>query len=305
MEEPNGEFAHVAWIRAQTATNRLVAVGPGDDAAVLRVGHDLLATTDMLVEGVHFTFDEASPYAVGRKAMNVNLSDVAAMAGKPQFALVAVALPPGTATTVGREIFRGMQEAAARFGVVIVGGDTNRSPTGVVVSATVLGAPTGRGPALRSGAKPGDALCVTGTLGYSRRGKHLDFTPRVVEAQRLHARFSISAMMDLSDGLGGDLFHLLSESQVGAVVDAEALPISAGFADDRSPLAHALDDGEDFELLFTLPADEAHRLLREQPLMDLGTPIAKIGDITADRAATLRTTAGSKPFPKGGFVHRC
>lgn len=303
MPEPN-EFRHIAWIRERIAADPRVLVGPGDDAALVQLSASgLLATVDMLLEGVHFSFDEASPVEVGRKAMNVNLSDVAAMAGKPLFALLAVGLPAGSPKSLSEGLFAGMKEAADRFNVAIIGGDTNSSKSGVVVSVTVLGEPHLKGVVTRSGAQPGDALMVTGRLGYSRLGKHLSFTPRVEEARRLHEAFRITAMMDLSDGLGGDVFHLTGESGVGAVIDADAIPIVDGPADGRSPLDHALSDGEDFELLFTTPPKDAKRLMKEQPLADLGVSLTRIGAITAELDVRLRQGGVESPFERSGFVH--
>ena len=298
------EFQHIAWIRKRIGADPRVLIGPGDDTALVQLEQSgLLATVDMLLEGVHFSFDEATPVEVGRKAMNVNLSDIAAMAGTPQFALVAVGLPAGSSNELAEGLFTGLKDAADCFDVAIIGGDTNASRSGVVIAVTVLGAPHPKGAVTRSGARPGDALMVTGKLGYSRRGKHLRFAPRIVEAQRLHDRYQLTAMMDLSDGLGGDIFHLTGESGVGAIIDADALPINDGPTDDRSPLEHALSDGEDFELLFTTPPDEADRLLHEQPLADLGIPITRIGVITAEPGVSLRQGGIERLFEPSGYVH--
>ena len=299
-----GEWEHIDWIRRQISPGRQVAVGIGDDAAVvIHEAGQLLVTVDMLLEGVHFERDSCSPRDIGRKAMNVNLSDIAAMAGRPTSAVIAVGLPVGCEPDLGRELFAGIAEAAERFDVAIVGGDTNRSPGGLVVAITLHGVPTGSGPVLRAGAKPGDILCVTGALGYSLAGKHLQFAPRVAEAQQLHTRYHLHAMIDLSDGLGSDLLHVTTQSDCGAIVDAEALPIQAPPPgdDQRSALDHALNDGEDFELLFALPVDDAERLLAEQPL---AIPVTKIGAITADRTIGLRRRGQIEPWKPGGFVHR-
>ena len=298
------EFRHIAWIRQQLPADPRVVIGAGDDAALVRLPQgELLATVDMLLEGVHFSLTEATPAQVGRKAMNVNLSDVAAMAGTPLFALLAVGLPPNSPKELAAELFNGLKEAADRFGVAIIGGDTNSSRSGVVISVAVLGAPHPNGVVRRSGARPGDVLMVTGKLGYSRLGKHLDFTPRIAEAKRLHERCRLTAMMDLSDGLGGDLFHLARESGVGAIIDADVLPINDGPDDDRSPLHHALSDGEDFELLFTTPPADVDRLLHEQPLADLGVPLTRIGVITQEPGVRLRQSGVERPFEPSGYVH--
>jgi thiamine-monophosphate kinase len=299
------EFSHIAWIRDQLPADPRVAIGPGDDAALVEIGGSrLLATVDMLLEGVHFTFEEATPFQVGRKAMNVNLSDIAAMAGTPLFALLAVGLPPGSPPELAPGLFAGLKDAADRFRVAIIGGDTNSSPSGVVVSVTLMGTPHPNGVVRRSGAQPGDALLVTGALGYSRHGKHLSFTPRLAEAHRLHERCRLTAMMDLSDGLGGDVFHFAAESNVGAIIDAEAVPIAEGRSDERSPLEHALSDGEDFELLFTTPPADGERLVNGQPLADLGVRISRIGEITSEPGIRLRQAGVVSSLPRSGFVHR-
>jgi thiamine-monophosphate kinase len=298
------EFRHISWIRKRLAEDPRVLIGPGDDTALVNSSAPgTLATVDMLLEGIHFSFDEASPIEVGRKAMNVNLSDIAAMAGTPQFALLAVGLPVGATNELAEGLFNGLKEAADRFGVAIIGGDTNSSRSGVVLSVTVLGFPHPKGSVERSGARPGDAIMVTGKLGYSRLGKHLSFTPRIVEAQRLHDRFQLTSMMDLSDGLGGDVFHLTSESRVGAVIDADAIPIADGPADDRSPLMHALSDGEDFELLFTTPQNDADLLLKEQPLTDLGVLVSRIGVVTEETGVHLRRGSDDRKLERSGYVH--
>ena len=155
----------------------------------------------------------------------------------------------------------------------------------------------------RSGARPGDAILVTGKLGYSRHGKHLSFSPRIDEAKRLHEGFQLTAMMDLSDGLGGDIFHLTGESGVGAIIDADTIPINDGPADDRSPLMHALSDGEDFELLFTTPQNDADRMLKEQPLSDLGVLISRIGVVTEETGVRLRRGSDDRKLERSGYVH--
>src|SRR5262249_17549025 len=157
----------------------------------------LLVTTDMLMEGVDFALAEAGPRRIGRKTMAANLSDIAAMAGVPTAAVASVALPKHGGQSVGEELYLGMRDAADAFRVPIVGGDTNSWVGGLVISVTVLGEATANGPVLRSGAKPGDWIIVTGPLGGSLLGKHLDFTPRVKEALALHAVVDLHAMIDV------------------------------------------------------------------------------------------------------------
>ena len=308
------EFELIDWMRRRVADSAQVMVGIGDDAAVLGPRPSpLLLTTDMLVEGVHFDFAACNAFDVGRKAMNVNLSDVAAMAGRPLAALVAVALPSAAPPRLAEELFDGLQAAASRFDVPIVGGDTNRSTGGLVVAVTLLGEAVGP-PVLRSGAKPGDILLVTGPLGYSLDGKHLTFTPRVHEALALAAFCGdgLHALMDLSDGLGGDLFHLLDESGCGAVVNADRIPVRTPTdprlaADGRPPLDHALDDGEDFELLAAVAPRTAEALTAEQPLRRFGVQLAAIGRVAAERTAVIvgrDVPGGRATLQRRGYVHR-
>src|SRR5947209_17951558 len=253
QSEPGGEFAFIDWLRRRTPAAGRVLLGPGDDTAALGWPADTpcLVTTDMLLEGSCFVLAEAGARRVGRKAMAVNLSDIAAMAGRPVAAVVSVGLPRQGGRALAEELHAGLREVADAFDTALVGGDTNSWDGPLVIAATVLGEPTGRGPVRRSGARPGDWLFVTGPLGGSIRGHHLDFTPRVREALQLHAAVELHAMIDISDGLAADLAHICEESRCGAVLRAESVPISdaaRSMADGMSPLEHALGDGEDFEL---------------------------------------------------------
>ena len=304
MTQPSGEFAFIDWIRKQTEADPRVVVGPGDDTAVLRVRSDVgcLATTDMLLEGSCFLM-EAGGRAIGRKAMAVNLSDMAAMAGWPTAALISVGLPRQGGRALAEELFLGMRETAAAFDTAIVGGDTNSWRGPLAISVTLLGEATAKGPVLRSGAKPGDWLFVTGPLGGSILGKHLTFTPRVREALRLHALVDLHAMIDISDGLAADLHHLCDESACGAELDASAIPVSDAarrMADTRSPLDHALGDGEDFELLFAVDPSAGRELLRSQPLP--GLTLACIGRCV-EQGVWLNRDSHREILPPHGYVH--
>src|SRR5947199_2003077 len=223
MTEVGGEFAYIDWLRQRTPADPRVLLGPGDDAAALRFtpGATCLVTTDMLLDGSCFRLAEAGPRRVGRKAMAVNLSDIAAMAGRPVAAVVSVGLPRRGGRALAEELYTGLREVADAFDTAIVGGDTNSWDGPLVISVTLLGEASGRGPVRRSGARPGDWLMVTGPLGGSIRGNHLDFTPRVREARRLHEVAELHAMIDVSDGLAADLGHLCAESGCGAVLSAE------------------------------------------------------------------------------------
>jgi thiamine-monophosphate kinase len=295
------EFDWIASLARRVARDSRVSVGIGDDAAVLFGGpRDWLVTVDMLLEDVHFTRDMPMTL-VGRKALAVNLSDISAMAGDPVAAVVALALPRDANDRLADDLMAGLGDLADEFHVAIVGGDTNVADK-LTVSVTLLGHPTGRGPVGRGGARPGDVLCVTGQLGYSLLGRHLTFPPRVHEAQRLHQLVDLHAMIDLSDGIGSDLFHLADRSGCGFLVDAAAIPIhSPTRKDDRSPLDHAVNDGEDFELLFCVSAEDADRLTAEQPL---GTAITAIGRAVAEPGVFWTKEGTREAMPRGGFVHR-
>jgi thiamine-monophosphate kinase len=293
---PTGELAFIRWLRRRTGRHLQMLLGPGDDAAVVRTtpGRPCLLAADMILEGVHFDLSAATPAQVGRKALAINLSDLAAMAARPVAALVSVALPRGRAAALATETLDGMQALAEEFHMSIVGGDTNSWDGPLVIDVSVLGEAGPNGPLLRSTAKPGDWILVTGTLGGSRAGKHLDFTPRVREALLLHEGYHLHAMIDISDGLSTDLHHILEESRCGAELRADAIPISdaAKNADDgRSPLEHALHDGEDFELLFTTPAEQAREILADPPLR---IPVSKIGKITSETGAWMVDNSGAR-----------
>jgi thiamine-monophosphate kinase len=278
------EFAYISWLRQQLAPMDGVILGPGDDCALLKSSNsNLLVTTDMLMEGSCFLLAEAGALRVGRKAMNVNLSDIAAMGGIPRFAVVSVGLPRTGDSSLAKELYRGLRSAADEFQVSIVGGDTNSWSGGLTISVTLIGEEHPRGAIRRSGAKPGDAILVTGPLGGSILGHHLDFRPRVREALQLQELVQLHSMIDISDGLAKDLHHICEESNCGAILNAEAIPITTAVRelsqrDQRSPLEHALQDGEDFELVFTVAAEDAERLVREQPIE--GVQLALIGKIT-------------------------
>jgi thiamine-monophosphate kinase len=300
-----GEFEYIRWLRGRTPTHPRVLVGPGDDCAVLaRPTGSVLVTTDVLTEGVDFRLAETDPRAIGRKAMAVNLSDIAAMAGVPTAAVVGVVLPVGGGRQLAEELFHGLREVADAFGVALVGGDTNTWDGGLVISVTILGEATSRGAVRRSGAKPGDWVFVSGPLGGSILGRHLSPTPRVREALALHEFADLHAMADISDGLAADLNHILEESGCGAVLDAAAIPVHPDAVDlsgwtDGTPLAHALGDGEDFELVFTVSPIDGERLLRELPVPGL----AKVGECV-ESGLWLVENGTRRPLEPRGWVHR-
>jgi thiamine-monophosphate kinase len=305
MHRGIGEFAFIDWLRSRTPGHSRVTLGPGDDAAVLQFPGpaDCLITTDMLMEGTCFRLAEAGPRLVGRKAMSVNLSDIAAMAGRPLAAVVCVALPRAGGRELAEELYLGLRESADQFDTAIAGGDTNTWDGPLVIAVTVFGEATARGPVRRSGAKVGDRLLVTGPLGGSILGKHLDFTPRVREALELHAAADLHAMIDISDGLAADVNHVCLESRCGARIWAEAIPISQDahrMRDGRSPLEHALGDGEDFELVAAVAPADAERLLREQPVH--GIQLVCIGECVEEGLWLERNGHVEKLEPLG-YVH--
>ena len=303
--EPRGEFGLIAWIRERSKAGGRVPLGIGDDCASLNFspGAEVLVTTDMLMDGRHFRLAEVGAEAVGYKALAVNLSDIAAMAGVPVAAFVAVALPRGGAVEVAKELHAGMAPLAERFGVTLAGGDTNAWDGPLVVTVTLVGEATPRGVVRRSGAQPGDAILVTGPLGGSLTRRHLHPTPRIAEALALAEVATIHAMIDISDGLASDLGHILDESGgLGATLDAASTPIhDDARAMGGDPLDHALHDGEDFELCLTLSQNEANRLLADPPP---GVTLHRIGTIEVEAGLRLRRPDGSiSSLAAKGFDH--
>jgi thiamine-monophosphate kinase len=237
-----------------------VAMGVGDDAAVVRAegDTDLLLTTDPVVEGIHF-LPGTPPELAGRKAVGRCLSDIAAMGGEPLWALIDLVAPSDTPMARVLGLYEGAAELARSAGLAIVGGDTSSGPALELHVFAVGRVPRGRA-LLRSGARPGERLYVTGRLGGSLAGRHLRFVPRLREGRWLRDGGWVGAMIDVSDGLATDVRHLLEQSGVGAVLDLNAVPVSPEArtaSDGRSPVEHALFDGEDFELLFTVAEDRA------------------------------------------------
>ncbi|MGE3805664.1 MAG: thiamine-monophosphate kinase [Gemmataceae bacterium] len=299
-----GEFAFIDWLRQRTPGAERVLVGPGDDAAVLSWPGDvpLVVSTDMLMEGSCFLM-EAGPRLIGRKALAVNLSDLAAMAARPVAAVVAVGLPARGGRTLAEELYLGFRELAEEFQTAVVGGDTGSWHGPLVLSVTIFGEAVGRGPVRRNGAKPGDWLLVTGPLGGSIRGKHLTFTPRVREALALHAAAELHAMIDISDGLAADVWHLCEESRCGAVIRADQVPISTAaraMNDDVSPLEHALGDGEDFELAFAVSPEAGQQLIARQPVP--GITLAHCGEFVAE-GLWLQEGEERRTLEPRGYVH--
>jgi thiamine-monophosphate kinase len=288
-----GEERLVAQLVARCKAGRKVIAGPGDDCAVVAgpgAGRLLLLKTDCVVEGIHFRSNE-SPLAIGWKAMARTLSDFAAMSGRPQFALVTLIAPAGREVRWTKEIYRGLRRVADRFAVAIVGGETSEIEGPAVVSISVVGTVEKDRWVSRDGGKAGDVLFVTGKLGGSIRRKHLNFIPRIDEARWLTARFRIHAMMDLSDGIGADLPRLAAASGVGFEVDLKALPRTRGCS-----VPQAINDGEDYELLFALSPNDAGSLEAKWRKKFPRLSLTRIGSLQ-------RRSTGSKQQFGRGYVH--
>lgn len=242
-----------------------IVVGAGDDCAVVRpagnLPFDILLTSDPVIEGTHFT-ETDSPWKVGHKAVGRVLSDIAAMGGTPDWALINLVAPLRTPVSRVEEAYKGASRNALKYRMKIIGGDLSRGPVFEMHVFAVGRVPRGAA-VLRSGAKPGDIIFVTGSLGYSRKSKHLLFAPRLQEGIWLRKSGMVTSMTDISDGLACDIRNIAEMSKTGARLEADSIPVSEQTASGRSTaLNHALYDGEDFELLFTVPASKRDFFIR-------------------------------------------
>ena len=313
-----GEFGLIDRIRKMTSVPDPSWVGIGDDCAVIPLSpetggapaSDLLVSTDMLVEGTHFLMEDISPRQLGWKSAAVNISDIAAMGGKPIATFLSLALPKTLPEQWMQDFMEGYNGISEKFGAALLGGDTTCSPDRICINVAVLGTcPRGKA-RLRSAARPGDLVCVTGTLGDSAAGlrlilggqkgaaprlmdRHYTPTPRVEEGLALSCLPGVHAMMDISDGVGSDLRHILDESGVGARIDTGKLPISKelqALCSEKGwdPKELALSGGEDYELLFTMDPQETPDI-----------PYTVIGEITANPTVTWE--GGSRDYM--GYKH--
>ena len=288
--------------------------GIGDDCAVLPVadGDALLFTADLLNEGVHFLRRATSARELGGKALAVNLSDIAAMGGRPVATLLSLALPPDAGETWAGEFMEGYRALSERYGVALVGGDTTRSGQGITINVTAIGRAPLSCIKRRSAARPGDVLFTTGALGASGAGlrdllagrldtpaaaEHRNPRPQVEEGLWLGMRREVHAMMDLSDGLASDLRHILDRSGVGAEVLLERIPVAEG-----SDLQTAACGGEDYKLLLTADAEGAGQLADEF-LKRFGSPLHPLGRITGTRELVWLQNGNPVPLDWHGFTH--
>lgn len=306
------EFELIARLTSNLPSNPSLLVGPGDDCAVLDLGIPdrwLLFKTDAVVEGVHFDAS-ARPDQIGHKALARCLSDIAAMAGTPSSALITLGLPGDFSGERIEGVYAGIKGLAQRHGVAIAGGETTTNPGRLLISIALIGFVEKHRAVLRSGAQPGDALFVTGELGGSLAGRHLEFEPRLDEARWLAARFPVRAMIDLSDGLAGDVRHLLVARPLGAELHVEAIPISRAArlrarqsSAARPPLAAALADGEDFELLFAVPKGDAVPLLDAWKSQFPRLRLTCIGRVTSEPGVRLREGGVVRDLTLHGYTH--
>ncbi len=288
-------------LSSKLPTNQNTILSVGDDCAAVRPpasDEALLLKTDAVVENVHFTRKDAGE-AVGRKALGRCLSDIAAMGGVPESALITLGLPGEDDEAYAESIYEGLSAMARDFDVAIVGGETTRNPGGLFISVALTGRAPKDGGVRRSGAQIGDAIFVSGELGASIVGRHLDFTPRVKEALWLVNEFEVRSMIDVSDGLATDLGHILQGSGVGALIDESFLPISRAAKlrareneAAKTPLLAALTDGEDFELLFTVAPSVAVRVKDSWREAFPDVPLSVIGKIEESPGLRLKQVNG-------------
>jgi thiamine-monophosphate kinase len=304
---PLSEKALLARLRRKSSPGRQVVVGIGDDCAVLRIpsGHEALLTTDFSLEGIHFRRSWHSPEVIGHRSLTRGLSDIAAMGGVPLAAFVSLALPQKVPQAWVDRFYQGLLSLAERFSVTLAGGDTARSPQGVMADVVVLGTIAQGQAILRSGARPGDRIYVTGSLGgsaatlallRSRKKEtprasgfpaHFFPMPRIGVGRALREKTLASAMIDISDGLSTDLSHVCDESGVGAEIDTEAIPrAKIGTPAEEVPLGFALHGGDDYELLFTAPSG------KPVPSLMAGVSVTQIGRVTRRKGMILRERSG-------------
>jgi len=293
-----GEFNFINRISESIRSSGRVVKGIGDDAAVLEHTKNkyLLFTTDMLIEGKHFHKRDKAEL-VGRKSLSCSISDIAAMGGVPRFAVISIGFPGYLDLKYADKLYKGIKKVAERFKVDLVGGDTVSSGK-IVINIALTGEVEKENLILRSGAKENDAIFITGNIGGSIKSRHLNFTPRLKEARILVKNFKINSMIDISDGLLADLGHILEESDKGAVICEKAVSVSK----DATGFDSAIRDGEDFELIFTLPERYADKL---ESMWPFKTRLSRIGRVlNGSKGFTLvRKNGKSGKINPAGFTH--
>ena len=293
-------------LTADLLADETVIAGPGDDCAVLEIeGHKLLFKTDAIVEGVHFD-SATSPEQIGHKALARPLSDIAAMGGTPSHALITLGINTNIKEDYIEAVYTGLKNCAAQYDVNIVGGETTTLPR-FTLSVSLLGKV--KNPIMRTGSNIGDAIFVSGELGGSITGHHLNFIPRIAESQWLTDSFNIHAMIDLSDGLASDLRHILT-THTGAEILTSSLPIRRAARENaqanpssKTALLAALTDGEDYELLFTVSPKDAITVLDDWKKQFPNTYLKCIGKIIDQAGIHLRDENGTKPLTLHGYDH--
>ncbi|MBI5044097.1 MAG: thiamine-phosphate kinase [Nitrospirae bacterium] len=319
-----GEIGFLKKIEASLPlSDKSVLLGIGDDAAAVRVsrGKTLLSTTDLLTEGIHFDLKYISFYQLGAKALLVNISDIAAMGGIPRYALIVIAVPDNIKVAELNELYRGIKKTASSYKVSIIGGDTSGSKNSLTINITLLGEAKQGNIVSRGGARPGDKIFVTGTLGDSSAGlellkkgkrsgyliqRHLLPAPRVKEGVFLSKNRLAASMIDVSDGLATDLNHICEQSKVGAIIYEDKIPLSKELKKaklKKSPLNYALSGGEDYELLFTVKASYIKKVYNAISKGRLSATM--IGEITEMKKGMLIVDGKGQKMPllPTGFNH--
>ncbi len=316
----HSEFGLIDWIQQQAGCGDHLSLGIGDDCAIQpqHPKHDLLTSTDLLIEGIHFRRDWTNMFDLGRKAAAVNISDIAAMGGTPQSIFLGIGRPKTISNNDIETFISGFLSETTCHGGTLAGGDTCGSPESLMISVTIQGTITTGSAICRSGANSGDAIYVSGTLGDSALALQLlqqqqtpdhylaqrfhTPTPRVKLGQELATQQFATAMLDVSDGLIGDLKHILTASKVGATIELSNLPLSMPFQllleTDPTIIDLALAGGEDYELVFTSPDHELSKRLKST------TAITKVGTITATSGLHIKQDDGLDYSCRlGGFDH--